>query len=124
MCIEIPRKARYHSTERRSIISCLQFRITNVIFLKCQNLVKTKEKLKENLKPTHPYLKTPFSGVHPHKYAMVSFSTKSTLESVSKSCVFGIIFIVYVWTITVSITKKLLFRVSGRRLNKVAVARL
>ena len=74
---------------------------------------KTKEKLKENLKPTHPYQKAPFSGVRPHKYATVSFSTKSAMESVSKSCVFGIIFIVYVWTITVSITKKLRFRVDG-----------
>ena len=110
---ESPRKARYHSTERRSMISCLQFHITNVVLLKCQNLVKAKEKLKENLKPTHPYRKAPFSGVRPHKYATVSFSTKSALESVSKSCVFRIIFIVYVWTITVSITKKLCFGVDG-----------
>ena len=122
MCIESPQKARYHLTERIGMISCLRFRITNVVFLKCQNLVKTKEKLKEKLKPIHPYRKASFLGVHPHKYATVSFSTKSTLESVSKSCVLGINFIVYAWTITVPITKKVAFS-CGRSLNKVAVAR-
>ena len=99
MCIESPPKARYHLTERISVISCLHFRITNAVFLKCQDLVKTKEKLKEKLKPIHPYRKALFLGVRPHKYATVSLSTKSTLESVSKSCVLGINFIVYTWTI-------------------------
>ena len=122
MCIESPRKARYHSTERRSMISCLPFRITNAVLLKCQNLLKTKEKLKENLKPTHPYRKAPFSGVRPHRYATVSFSTKSTLEGVFEKLRFWHHFRCIRMDDNRIHNKKVVFS-CGRGLNKVAVAR-
>ena len=66
----------HHSKEKRSVVSCLQFHVTNLCISKCEKLVKTKEKLKS----THRYRKVPFSGVHTD--TLQYCFKKSTLENV------------------------------------------
>ena len=109
MRIESPRKTCHHSKERRSVASCLQFRITNLALSKYQKLVKTRTKLKEKLKPIHRFRKVPFSGVHTNtlRYSSENIHPGERLRKVACSV---IVFIVYVWMIAVSVTKELRFR--------------
>ena len=90
--IESPRKTGHHLQERRSMVSCLQFHITNLVLSKCQKLVKTKVKLNEKLKPTHRYRKVPYLRI-----------AAIVLKKIHRKVAFSS-YTLYVWTIAESVT--------------------
>ena len=88
MRIVSPRKTCHHLKERRSVVFCLQFHITNLVRLKCQKLVRTTTKLKEKLKVTHRHRKIPFSSIHMNTLRY-RFKKYPLWRAFSKSCVFS-----------------------------------